>query len=215
VIKQNARTFDTTRVKRFLPILVLAAVAAVVKVLPWWGSVAVLVGLGLAAKLFAGRFLMRILLGAFKAKSAALSGADATLHGITAAQPPKSDADGDAADVRAEELELHGPVRWVHIDLTVHVPDDNGGKTPFRLWDPHELQIVPVDAKPGTDVPTDETVGTIAAVEVYDGGSWVTAEGKLEGSQRIRLHAGVQRDVQYFKLRYYFEILENRATRRG
>jgi hypothetical protein len=195
--------------KRLILLGVVAAGIAVVKLLPWWAGLAVLIGLVLAAKLFAGRLLKRFFMGLFKAKGAALAGADATLHGITAAQPPKPDPDDEGGGGELEQ----GPLRWVHIDLTVHVPDDNTGKTPFRLWDPHELCLVPVDTKPGPpDEDGDEDLGTIAGAEVHDNGSWVTAEGKLEGSHRIRLHAGVKPGVQHFKLRYYFEIIENRDT---
>lgn len=88
------------------------------------------------------------------------------------------------------------------------MPDDNAGKTPFRLWDPHERRLAPVNAKPGTDFDDEEEPGTIAGVELYENGGWITAEGKLEGSHRIRLHAGMKAGVQYFKLWYYFEILE-------
>ncbi len=196
-----------SRLLRLIPILLLAGVVAAFKVLPWWGSVALLVGLGLCVKLFAWRLLKGLMLGAFRAKGAALAGADATLHAITHATPPKPGAD----DSQDDEMETSGTLRWVHIDLTVHVPENNSSKTPFRLWDAGELSIVPVDAKAGP--PEDEdSLGTIAGVELFRDGSWVTLDEKLEGSQRIRLHAGMKPDVQYFKLRYYFEIVENRAT---
>jgi len=196
-------------VRRLIPILVLAVVAAVIKLLPWWGSLAVLIGLGLCVKMFAGRLLTRLFLGAFKAKGAALAGADATLHGITRSEPPKPDA--ESAEDPAE-MEQHGPLRWVHIDLSVHVPDDNAGKTPFRFWDPYELRLVPVATKTGPPPDEEEALGTIAGIELFEDGRWVTLEGKLEGSHRIRIHAGVRAGVEFFKLRYYFEILENRDT---
>ena len=194
--------------KRLIPILLLAAVVAMFKLLPWWGSVAVVVGLGLCLKLFAWKLIEKFMLGAFKAKGAALAGADCTLHGITPTSPPKPDGDGDE---EGEELE-HGPLRWVHIDLTVHVPEGNPGKTPFRLWDATELQLVPVEAKPGPPPDEEKSLGRIAGVELHRDGNWVTLDEKLEGTQRIRLHAGVPTGVEFFKLRYYFEILENRDT---
>ena len=208
-VKPDRRIFDTGGVKRLIPILLLAAVAAMFKLLPWWASVALVVGLGLCLKLFAWKLIEKLMLGAFKAKGAALAGADATLHGITRAEPAKSDADG-ADD--SGEIEQHGPLRWVHIDLTVHVPEGNSGKTPFRLWDPGELSLVPVSAKPGPPPDGEQSVGTIAGVELDQDGSWVTVDEKLEGTQRIRLHAGVHARVEFFKLRYYFEVLENRDT---
>ena len=167
---------------------------------PWWSS--------LAVKLFAWRLIERLMLGAFRAKGAALAGADATLHAITRAEPPKPDADAEGDS----EIEETGPLRWVHVDVTIHVPEGNAGKTPFRLWDATELCLVPVGAVSGPPGDEEEDVGTIAGVERYDDGRWVTLEEKLEGSQRIRLHAGVKPGVEYFKLRYYFEIIENRDT---
>ena len=195
--------------RRLIPILLLAAVVAVFKLLPWWASVAVVVGLGLCLKLFAWKLIEKLMLGAFKAKGAALAGADATLHGITRTEPPKPDADG--AEDR-EDIDPHPPLRWVHIDLTVHVPEGNSSRTPFRLWDPGELSLVPVDAKPGPPPDGEPSVGEIAGVELHQDGSWVTVDEKLEGTQRIRLHAGVHAGVEFFKLRYYFEVLENRDT---
>jgi hypothetical protein len=195
-------------VRRLVPILVLAALGAMVGFLPWWATVAIVVVGVWAVKRFAGTLLEKLLLGAFRAKSAALAGADATLHGITRTEPPKPDP--DAADDSAE-LES-GPLRWVHVDLTLNVPEGNGGKTPFRLWEPGELRLAPIDAKPGPDFDDEAEIGTIAGIELWDAGHWVTLEGKLEGSHRIRLHAGVKPGVDYFKLRYYFEIIENRDT---
>ena len=194
--------------KRIVLLLVLAAVIAVVKFLPWWGSLALLVGLGLAVKFFAWRFIERLMMGAFKAKGAALAGADAILHGITRAEPPKRDPE-DEGD--PDEIE-QGPLRWVHIDVTIHVPADNSGKTPFRMWDPHELGLAPVTAVSGPPPEDEEDLGRIAGAERYDAGHWVTLEESLEGTQRIRLHAGVKPGVEFFKLRYYFEIIENRDT---
>jgi hypothetical protein len=210
-IKLASGIFDTQGVKRRLILLLpLAAIVAVVKLLPWWGSLAALVGLGLCLKLFAWKLIEKLMLGAFKAKGAALAGADATLHAITRAEPPKPDPEAVGED--AAEMEQHAPPRWVHIDMTVHVPEGNSSKTPFRLWDPGELSLVPVDAKPGPPPDGEESVGSIAGVELYQDGQWVTLDEKLQGSQRIRLHAGVSAGVEFFKFRYYFEIVENRDT---
>ena len=193
--------------RRLIPILLLAAVVAMAKLLPWWGTLAVLVGLALCVKQFGWKLAEKLMLGAFKAKGAALAGADCTLHDLTRTEPPKPEEAEDP-----EEMERHGPLRWVHIDLTVHVPEGNAGKTPFRLWDATELSLVPVDAKPGPPPDGEESVGRIAKVELHRDGQWVTLDEKLEGTQRIRLHAGVHAGVEFFKLRYYFEVLENRDT---
>lgn len=75
---------------------------------------------------------------------------------------------------------------------------------------------MPVETKPGPPPDGEETLGTISGVELFQDGRWVTVEDKLEGSHRIQLHAAVRAGVEFFKLRYYFEVLENRATvRRG
>jgi hypothetical protein len=196
--------------RRLLPILALAGLGAAIKFLPWWGILALVVGGALCVKLFAWKLLEQLMLGAFRAKGAALAGADATLHGITNTQPPKPAEDSESD---ASELEASGPLRWVHIDLTVHVPEDNGGKTPFRFWDPTELRLVPVDTQSGPPPENEPDLASIAGVERWDDGRWVTLEEKLAGTQRIRIHAGVKSDVEFFKLRYYFEIIENRETR--
>jgi hypothetical protein len=195
------------RLRLLVLLFLVAALIAALKLLPWWAGVALVVGLALTLKLAAGRLLKGILIGAFRAKSAALKGAWATLHGAARAEPPKPDADGE---VDLEEGESQGPLGWVHLDMTVHVPEDNAQKTPFQLWDPHELILVPVDARPGPDFEDEQKLGRIAGVEVMENGNWVTVEGKLAGTQRVRIHAGMKAGVDTFKLRYYFEILSDR-----
>jgi hypothetical protein len=190
--------------------IVVGGLIALVKWLPWWGSLLALGGLAIGAKFMAGSLLKRFIMGAFKAKSAALAGAQATLHGVQRVGPPKPDEGDDPDDVEMPEE----PVEWVQLDVTVHVPEDNGAKTPFRYWDPYELSIVPPDAKPGLhEEDGDDGLGHIAGVEVFHEGEWLTVEGKLPGTQRLRIHAGVPPETRYFKLRYYFEIIENRETR--
>src|SRR5262245_28322775 len=152
--------------RRVFPILALAAVAAVIKFLPWWGSIAVLVGMAVLARLLAGRLLKGLLLGAFRAKGAALAGAEATLHALNSTEPPKAAV---GVDGRVDGLE-GGPLRGVPLDPTIHVPAANAGKTPFRLWDPTELRLVPVDTKSGPPGDDEKELATIAGVERYDEG---------------------------------------------
>ena len=55
----------------------------------------------------------------------------------------------------------------------------------------------------------EEDVGAVYGVEVFQDGNWVTLDGeKLSGSQRLRLLVAAISGVDQFKIRYYFEILQ-------
>jgi hypothetical protein len=196
--------------KRLVVLLVLAGLGLAFKLLPWWGSLALVAGLVVAGKLLGGRLLERVALSLFKAKGAALAGARARVHAILPAPPHKS-ADEPASEARDEGLEAE-PLNWRWIDLTIEVAEAAGEKTPFSLWDPRELMLVSPATKPGRALVRDtSTLGEIHGVELWQDGAWVALDGKLAGTQRVRLHASAPRGVDRFKLRYYFELLEKAA----
>lgn len=186
-------------------LLLLIGVVAAIKYLPWWASIGLIVGLGVAGVTF-GKFLFkRLFMGMFFAKSGVLKGATARIHSITAAQPPKPDVDDDWDP---DDFEFEEPRHWVSLDVSIDVPGNED--TPMEYYDPSELQLAPSDALPN-DLDDDREVGQVYGVEIYQDGSWVTCEDKVSGSARFRLLVAAVNGVDAFKLKYYFEILGNRA----
>ena len=196
--------------KRLVALALLAGLGLAFKLLPWWGSLLLVAGLAVAARSIAPRLLERVALGLFKAKGAALAGARARVHSILPAPPHKAEADaeGGAAD---EGIEA-GPRNWRWVDVTIEVPERGGQATPFAMWDPSELMIVSPETRPGKALRDDtSSIAELHGVEIWHEGAWVTLDGKVEGTQRLRLHASAPHGVDRFKLRYYFELLEKAA----
>ena len=198
----------------------VAAIVATFKFLPLWAGVGSVVALGLSAKFLLGTVFERFFLGMFEAKSAALRGARARLHGIAPAPELRRDFDDDFDDEDLDEdvgIEPTSRV-WRFIDVTVELPepDHNGKDCGMTMWEPGELTIVESEAKSGKAIDLegfDDDLGLIHSVDAMQGGSWVPLDGdKVFGTQRLRLHVGVRPGADQFKLRYYFEILRNAGT---
>ncbi len=138
----------------------------------------------------------------FKAKGAVLSGAQATLHSVGAAEQPARRYDPDEEDGEITEGEDAGPrpqPRWYRIDVTI-TPRANVGA--FRLWEPGELQLVP---GPGSEADPDNAL-SFEEVRVWQHGSFRDDEiGKYEGPQRLELLAGIPEGVDVLRFNYYFE----------
>lgn len=188
--------------KKLILVAALVAIGAAVKLLPWWAGLLLLVGGGLGVVLLGKKLFTQFFLGAFKAKSAVLEGARARVRGITPAEPYKPD-DLDEED---DLFDFEEPMHWVYVDLDVEVADNPA--TPMNYWAPDELSFVTEDAV-ADDFESDEEVGTVYGVEAFENGAWVTVEDKVAGSQRLRLHVAAKSGVDRFRIRYYFELLEN------
>lgn len=206
--------------KKLIALGFVAAIIAAFKFLPLWAGVGTTVALGLLTKLLNAVVFNRFTVGIFEAKSAALRGARARLHGITAAPGPKREFDDEFDD---EELNAGvgiepTPRVWRYIDVTIEVPvpDKNAQDRVMTMWEPGELTIVEPEAKSGKAIDLegfDADLGVLHSVDAMQGGSWVPLEGdRVLGSQRLRLHVGVRPGADQFKLRYYFEILGNAGT---
>lgn len=204
--------------------VLLGAIALLVlafKMLPWWAGVALVVGLGLAAKyLLVGvfkNFAMRML----TAKSVVLAGAGIQLHHVEAALAPKFDETFEEDDDERLEREA---LQYRYLDVSVDVPnasescvlresdedEEDEEKVPacgFSHWEPGELMVVRADATPGFSEEED-SVGELFGVEIREGDAWVSFDGKVVGSQRLRLHVGFQPGTKQFRFRYYAEILK-------
>lgn len=222
--------------KKLIALGVVAAVIAAFKFLPWWAGVGLVVGLVLGAKWLVKTLFGRFFMGLFEMKSQVLRGASARVHGISEAPEPKRDLDDlDAEDLDdADELEAT-PRAWRYVDVTIEVPGSPDGGAPIEpailsddeveedeegadecgmhYWEPEELMIVRPDAKPGKAGlldDDDDEIGEVDSADIWQDGAWVPLEGqKVRGTQRVRLHVGVEPGCDAFKLRYYFEILKN------
>lgn len=189
--------------KRLILLAVIVGLAAAIRYLPWWASTGLLIATPVLGWMLFKRFVTQFFMGAFKAKSAVLNGASARVLSIEPAPPHKPDDEEDAEDLLAD---LEQPHHWVYIDVQVDVADNPD--TPMNYWEPEDLAVVSEEAQ-GGDLDADDEVGQVFAVEVMDGGSWVMLDGKVAGSQRLRLHVAAREGVDRFRLRYYFEILKN------
>lgn len=125
--------------------------------------------------------------------------------GNTAADYGENDEEANDADQEDSDGEVRDEdMDWYHLDVTI-TPKPSPG--PFQQWEPSELVLVAPDAK--GDPLEDHDLGRIANVEIWQDGEWQDDDvSKYPGSQRVRLHAGVNRGTRRAKLMYYFHILE-------
>lgn len=188
---------------RLLLLALFIALVVAVKLLPWWATAGGLLLIAVLGKLFAGRLVTSALSAPFRAKGKVLAGATVEVHEIAAASPPRPERpDGDDAGDDDAEATAATADRWFRIDLTVRPKPATG---PFTLWEPGELELV--DARTVSDEPGDGAIA-IAELELDHDGTFREDEGeKVPGSLRLRLKAGVAKDVTRLRLRYYFETL--------
>ncbi len=216
-------------------ILACLLLLMVATVLVWnhfgiWGLVGlfVLVVIGLQGlKILVGRLLRSIFLSPFKAKGKVLEGAQILVHSVRPTEPPEREDDEDdfdeddydeldveqlrqeIAEEREELARLDAERHWFYVDLTL-TPQDIGS-TSFTHWDHYELMLVDPDSEPGDFM--DETADDVSEVgEIYEVTVWNPKRQRfdeesedLRGSQRLKLHVGVDPGVERAALRYYFE----------
>ena len=187
-------------------VMALAAVAFKIWGLP--GFLGVLVGVvaGLwLLKRLAGLAIQQLIKAPFKAKGAVLSGAQATVHSITPAEQParRYDPDEDAlesGDDEDDEADPEAPSRWYRIDVTI--TPTGKSSTPFQLWEPGELQLVPVSIGDGDE----DNELSFEEVRIWQHGSFQDDDGrKYDGSQRLELLIGIPEGVDVLRFHYYFE----------
>ncbi len=93
----------------------------------------------------------------------------------------------------------------VELEITPQATEDGA----FALWDPTEILVVAADSKASpTSDPTDDEVGQLESVRVWDGTGWQEdTEGKHAGALRLQLVISLERNVEHFALQYYFQRL--------
>src|SRR5262245_56106926 len=190
------------RVIVLLFVVLGAAVAVAVRMLPWWALLAVFAALMLAGVILVRWGLPRLLTLPFKAKGAVLRDAGVYVHSIegpeASSTPQRSDDGGLAGD----------PDRRQHFLLEITItPRPPSGR--FTLWEPGELRIVGHGAR-ADDPEADEPNLDVRSLEVHEDGSFLPDGGmKYEGPQRLRLLVAVPEGQHHLRFRYYFEIFGN------
>jgi hypothetical protein len=180
--------------------------------LPWWGSLAVIVGL-IAFVLYArwwfrNRIETIIHEGVLEAGSA-LKDAQATVHSVTAAPAPNTSSPYDIKE--GDEAFCEGvddqpwddeEANYYSIDVTITPAEPTVG------WDPTALAMVPADFTP--DDPTDlcEQLCGLHSAERFVNGRWEPMpETEVRGPLRLRLLMGIPdglRSVKFANFVTYF-----------
>lgn len=203
----------------FLLVLGVIAVASAIAVTLMWKAIGwltipiVVVALIAAAwgvKIWVGRLIMKLFEAPFRLKGAVLRDARTTIHEVKRV----------AAGPKLHEYQ---------IDLTIH-PNAEAA-TPFRAWNPHEIELVPFGTKPGppnndsNDDDEEERDSAVkkpwqvAKVEFWYKGEFVDKLPGEDGDEenapafdeneplnRVRLLACVPPDHKRVAFRYYFEV---------
>ncbi|GMV83458.1 MAG: hypothetical protein AMXMBFR7_46420 [Planctomycetota bacterium] len=195
----------------------LAGLIYLIKMLPWWGGVLLVLGGIVFGIWFIKWLLVRLFTAPFKMKSAVLKGASVVVHGIVPASAPElakpGDADGEADESDDERKTDFAKRAWYHLEATVTPAERQGA---FRHWEPGELLLVHPDKKTDFDSESasedEDHLCVIHDLDIFQDGAFVNDEGmKFEGPVRLKLHIGVMPGTPRLKFQYYFESLSEVA----
>ncbi|MBI3861180.1 MAG: hypothetical protein HY290_04725 [Planctomycetia bacterium] len=185
--------------------------------LPWWGAVAVL--LGLAASFWAfGHYIVyrlkRDIVGSIKEQGQPLHEALVTVHSVEQAEPPAekssldefdSEFDDEFADENDEDdAELDGEfaaedTAWNWIDVTI------APKAADASWNPSDLALVPADFQAQEELEFCEQTGLLHTLEIWRNGKFQPQRnGNVAGTQRLRMLFAVAPEVRNAKFTYHF-----------
>ncbi len=183
---------------KILIVLFIVGFVLIVKFLPWWASVGMIIA-GLVGLVWGGKFLFkRFFMGAFGAKGKVLAGADVTVHQIRPANPPTVEEEEEEEEFDRSQFD------WYYLDVTI-TPGPSSGK--FTHWEPGEMCLVGLDAKPEELEDEEHEVALISGCKVFTDGEFREYEGeKYPGPQRVEYHVGVKPGVGPLQFRYYFEL---------
>jgi len=180
--------------------------------LPWWGSLAVIIGL-IALVIYArwwfnNRVETIIHEGVLDAGSA-LKDAQATVHSVSAVAAPNTPSPYDIKEGDEEFCEGVDDQPWddeeanyYSIDVTISPAD------PAAAWDPAALAMVPADFAP--EDPTDlcEQLCGLHSAERFVNGRWEPMpEEEVRGPLRLRMLMGIHeglRGVKFANFVTYF-----------
>lgn len=177
-------------------ILVLLGFVFLVRAVPWWASIGIVIGGVLAAVLLARFLFRRFFYSLFGAKGNVLKNAVVEIHEIVPGDMPEDIGEDD------EESEDYTDFTWYYMDVTI---TPQTGPSEFSYWEPGELMLVSMDARP-RDI-DDDDVAIIWDYRLWDNGEFVEDDnGKHPGPQRIVCQVGVRSGHDTLQFRYYFEL---------
>ena len=191
-----------------LLIVIVAVPIAAGQILPWWGTLLVLLVEVVLLASMGPRLIAFVikyyLLGLFKTKSSVLRGAQVEIHAVKHTEKPARQTGEDRQDT--DEEEDKGPTRHVMVDCTIR---PKAGVSAMQFYDPAELMLVPFDAVPSmNENSATEELSTcvIRLRQVNDAGEESEVPEKLTGMARLRITFAVPSEFSgRAKMRYYFE----------
>jgi hypothetical protein len=189
----------------------LVVFALAVYYLPWWAWLIIAPVGAIALFLARGRIFERLFMIPFRMKGKVLRKANAQVHAIRRIEKPAlpvGESNDDASENDGEEPEAPGiPIErhYYEIDVTIS-PKPNSG--PFRLWAPHDLQMLPARASAMSDSGEACEVLEVKVIPPAD----LSAEertqfeegAKFHGPLRLTLTVGAANDLQSAAFNYYF-----------
>lgn len=215
-------------------ILLCVGVGIAAYYLPWWGTLAIVIGLIIIVppllKWLVPFLIKRFAMSLFESKSIVLRGATAEVHSVQPTAAPAEprlaiegvEVDGNQVLDAAPNAETPvGEDGETEEDDDEDEPKDKGPRdhyyveatiTPkpttgkFTHWDLDDLRLVPFDLKISKDNDDNDDSVDIKESQVESEGGFVTPDGsKFPGQQKLRMLIAVKPGVSRLKFRYYFE----------
>ncbi len=186
------------------------------QMLPWWGVLAVIVGLVAVLFLLAKYALSKFELDLIKSvasQGVALTDAVASVNSV---QPAPAPVERSAYDIQPEDEEYDPEIddEWPSEDEVAHFTIDVtvAPRQPDAAWDPSALSVVRADFQPQEDLEFCMETGLLHTVEVYRNGRFEPhRQGNVTGPQRLRLLVALPHGVSDVKFAYHFTYF-GRAT---
>jgi hypothetical protein len=182
--------------------VITALVVIMIRYLPWWVLLAIVLGIGLLLRYGIPFLLKQLLMLPFRAKGQALAGATIQIHSLKPAPFPSA-KDSEQSYWDAEDLARYQEMDWYFLDVSIAPPLNRSEG--FRLWEPGELLLIPASVRGNSleSLECDEVA--IHDYRVFDGAFKPDVQGKYDGAKRLLLHLGAKPEVKQVVFRYYLE----------
>lgn len=195
----------------FIAVVSLVAFALAVYFLPWWAWLIVVPTVVVGLFLARGRIFERLFMIPFRMKGKVLQSASTEVQEVRPIEKPALPArepNDEASEEANEEREAPGiPVerRYYEIDVTIK-PKPNSGA--FRLWAPHDLQMLPLR---GSAMSDNGEACEVLDVKVHppadlsdEERAQFEAGDKFHGPLRLTVVVGAAKDLKSAAFNYYF-----------
>jgi hypothetical protein len=176
--------------------------------LPWWGAVAVLVGLAAGLWLGTKYLVHRMFQDVCKAvanEGAGLAEATTQVHSVESTATPTHRSAFDA-DPEDEDFDPELDGNWTDEDGAYFQVDATiTPRNPETTWDPSVLSLVSADFAPRDQLEATDRMALLHSVQVFRNGRFVDfAEGLLRGPQRLKMLFAAAPDLRDVKFSYHF-----------